>query len=151
MLRWQPIIGGAYFILAGAEGNGSLIARGPRSFKTADSLKIGGEICDNVNSLCYELREGKDWQKVEESTDHGWFMVATNCDCHWTGKDTDDGRSELVKNRLNKLGREKAGRSLELIRENILYSPLVVFPETVYSALLCPATGFFDAQRLIPN
>ena len=27
-LRWEPIIGSAYFTLAGADGTGSLIARG---------------------------------------------------------------------------------------------------------------------------
>lgn len=147
-LRWEPIIGSAYFTLAGADGTGSLIARGQTRFMISDFDK---QAPGHITSRTYELKEksngATEWITKRVSDRKGWFLAQTNCDAEWAGVDIDDGRFFRVNELMEHLGQFEA-EDLQRVREKVLFQEGVVFSESVYNTLMCPATNFYDTIRL---
>ena len=108
-LRWEPIIGSAYFTLAGADGTGSLIARGQTRFMISDFDKQSPEyITSRIYELVQKSNGTTEWITKRVNQKKGWCLVQTNCDAEWAGVDIDDGRYFLVNDLLETLGQAKA-------------------------------------------
>ncbi len=87
-----------------------------------------------------------DWVIKRVARKEAWSLVQTNCDAEWTGDDIDGGRFYKANDKLARIGRKRA-QDLQTVRERVLLTQDVLFTETVYNTLLCPASGFFDTQR----